>query len=149
MIISVHAIKNKDVQMINLLIVHPSFVHLLHTKERYLKPLFQEPHLDFSDPTIKRNCNRIVCVLKKVIKEDEKRAGRILYTALEAIDSCANLLYPFMPSTSDLVRSAIPRETENLWGLNKIKMYLIPPFQSWGSHKNVPPKINVPPFQQW
>ena len=57
----------------------------------------------------------------KVIKENEKRAGRILYTALEAIDSCANLLYPFMPSTSDLVRSAIPRETENLWGLNKIK----------------------------
>ena len=57
----------------------------------------------------------------KVIKEDEKRAARILYTALEAIDSCANLLYPFMPSTSDLVRSAIPRETENLWGLNKIK----------------------------
>ena len=57
----------------------------------------------------------------KVIKEDEKRAGRILYTALEAIDSCANLLYPFMPSTSDLVRSAIPRETKNLWGLNKIK----------------------------
>ena len=57
----------------------------------------------------------------KVIKEDEKRAGRILYTALEAIDSCANLLYPFMPSTSDLVRSAIPRQTENLWDLNKIK----------------------------
>jgi len=57
----------------------------------------------------------------KVIKEDEKRAGRILYTALEAIDSCANLLYPFMPTTGDLVRSAIPRETENLWGLNKIK----------------------------
>ncbi|MEL0239478.1 MAG: methionine--tRNA ligase [Candidatus Actinomarina sp.] len=57
----------------------------------------------------------------KVIKEDEKRAGRILYTALEAIDSCANLLYPFMPSTSNLVRSAIPRETENLWGLNKTK----------------------------
>lgn len=57
----------------------------------------------------------------KVIKEDEKRAARILYTALEAIDSCANLLYPFMPTTSDLVRSAIPRETENLWGLNKIK----------------------------
>ena len=57
----------------------------------------------------------------KVIKEDEKRAARILYTALEAIDSCANLLYPFRPSTSDLVRSAIPRETENLWGLNKIK----------------------------
>ena len=57
----------------------------------------------------------------KVIKEDEKRAGRILYTALEAIDSCANLLYPFMPPTSDLVRSAIPRETDNLWGLNKIK----------------------------
>ena len=57
----------------------------------------------------------------KVIKEDEKRAARILYTALEAIDSCANLLYPFMPTTGDLVRSAIPRETENLWGLNKIK----------------------------
>ena len=57
----------------------------------------------------------------KVIKEDEKRAGRILYTALQAIDSCANLLYPFMPTTSDLVRSAIPRETDNSWGLNKIK----------------------------
>tara|TARA_B100001115_G_scaffold36975_1_gene27291 strand:- start:1250 stop:2866 length:1617 start_codon:yes stop_codon:yes gene_type:complete len=57
----------------------------------------------------------------KVIKEDEKRAGRILYTALQAIDSCANLLYPFMPTTSDLVRSAIPRETNNSWGLNKIK----------------------------
>ena len=57
----------------------------------------------------------------KVIKEDENRAGRILYTALQAIDSCANLLYPFMPTTSDLVRSAIPRETNNSWGLNKIK----------------------------
>ncbi len=57
----------------------------------------------------------------KVIKEDEKRAGRILYTALQAIDSCASLLYPFMPTTSDLVRSAIPRETNNSWGLNKIK----------------------------
>ena len=57
----------------------------------------------------------------KVIKKDEKRAGRILYTALQAIDSCANLLYPFMPTTSDLVRSAIPRETNNSWGLNKIK----------------------------
>lgn len=57
----------------------------------------------------------------KVIKDDEKRAGRILYTALEAIDSCANLLYPFMPTTSDLVKSAIPRETNNSWGLNQIK----------------------------
>ena len=57
----------------------------------------------------------------KVIKEDEKRASRILYTSLTAIDACANLLYPYMPTTSELVRDAIPKETEKLWGVNKIK----------------------------
>jgi len=31
----------------------------------------------------------------KIIKDDTKRAGRVLYTSLQAIDSCANLLYPF------------------------------------------------------
>lgn len=57
----------------------------------------------------------------KVIKDDEKRASRILYTSLTAIDACANLLYPYMPTTSKLVRNAIPKETDVLWGVNKIK----------------------------
>ena len=57
----------------------------------------------------------------KVIKEDADRAYRILYTSLIAIDSCANLLYPFMPTTSNKVKNAIPRETNNDWGVNKIK----------------------------
>jgi len=57
----------------------------------------------------------------KVIKSDEKRASRILYTSLTAIDACANLLYPYMPTTSELVRNAIPKETQKLWGVNKIK----------------------------
>ena len=35
----------------------------------------------------------------KMIKNDTKKAGRVLYTSLQAIDSCANLLYPFMPVT--------------------------------------------------
>ena len=58
----------------------------------------------------------------KVIKENEDRAGRILYTALQAIDACANLLYPFMPTTSRKVTSAIQKDTENFWGLNDIKI---------------------------
>ena len=58
----------------------------------------------------------------KVIKEDQDRAARILYTALQAIDACANLLYPFMPTSSRKVSSAIQKETENFWGLNDIKI---------------------------
>jgi methionyl-tRNA synthetase len=57
----------------------------------------------------------------KVIKNDKKKATRILYTSLTAIDACANLLYPYMPTTSESVRNAIPKETEELWGVNKIK----------------------------
>ena len=57
----------------------------------------------------------------KVIKEDTDRTYRILHTSLIAIDSCANLLYPFMPTTSNKVKNAIPRETNNDWGVNKIK----------------------------
>ena len=57
----------------------------------------------------------------KVIKEDADRAYRILHTSLIAIDSCANLLYPFMPTTSNKVKNAIPRETNNDWGVNKLK----------------------------
>ena len=57
----------------------------------------------------------------KVIKEDADRAYRILHTSLIAIDSCANLLYPFMPTTSNKVKNAIPRQTNNDWGVNKIK----------------------------
>jgi methionyl-tRNA synthetase len=57
----------------------------------------------------------------KVIKEDADRAYRILHTSLIAIDSCANLLYPFMPTTSNKVKNAIPRETNNDWAVNKIK----------------------------
>lgn len=58
----------------------------------------------------------------KVIKENQDRASRILYTALQAIDACANLLYPFMPTTSRKVTSAIQKDTENFWGLNDIKI---------------------------
>jgi len=58
----------------------------------------------------------------KIIKEDNERASRILYTALTAIDTCANLLYPFMPSTSEKVRTAIPKDSENKWSVNSIKI---------------------------
>ena len=57
----------------------------------------------------------------KMIKNDTKKAGRVLYTSLQAIDSCANLLYPFMPVTSESVRDAIPKITECKWGVNEIK----------------------------
>ena len=58
----------------------------------------------------------------KTVKEDQNRAGRILYTALQAIDACGNLLYPFMPNTSRKVTEAIPKETHNEWALNDIKI---------------------------
>ena len=58
----------------------------------------------------------------KIIKEDNERASRILYTALTAIDTCANLLYPFMPSTSEKVRTAIPKDSEDKWSVNSIKI---------------------------
>ncbi len=58
----------------------------------------------------------------KIINEDNERASRILYTALTAIDTCANLLYPFMPSTSEKVRTAIPKDSENKWSVNSIKI---------------------------
>ena len=58
----------------------------------------------------------------KIIGEDSKRASRILYTALTAIDACSNLLSPFMPSTSEKVSNAIPKESNNLWSMNSIKI---------------------------
>lgn len=58
----------------------------------------------------------------KVIKEDKDRASRILYTSLQAIDACASLLYPFMPTTSKKVSEAIPKETSNSWDVNEIKI---------------------------
>ena len=57
----------------------------------------------------------------KVLKDDNDRASRILYTALTAIDSCANLLYPFMPTTSHKVRNSIPKESFHEWSVNKVK----------------------------
>jgi len=57
----------------------------------------------------------------KVLKSDKERASRILYSALTAIDSCANLLYPFMPTTSLKVRNSIPRDSNFEWSVNKIK----------------------------
>ena len=58
----------------------------------------------------------------KIIVEDNKRASRILYTALTAIDACSNLLSPFMPSTSEKVSNAIPKESNNQWSMNSIKI---------------------------
>jgi len=58
----------------------------------------------------------------KIIGEDSKRASRILYTALTAIDACSNLLSPFMPSTSEKVSNAIPKESNNQWSMNSIKI---------------------------
>ncbi len=56
----------------------------------------------------------------KEVKTDHKRAARILYTSVTAIDSCANLLFPFMPSTSLKVQNAIKKETNFKWKVNKI-----------------------------
>ena len=58
----------------------------------------------------------------KVINDDKERASRILYTALSAIDICSNLLYPFMPSTSEKVSTAIEKDTHNKWAKNDIKI---------------------------
>ena len=58
----------------------------------------------------------------KIIEKDNKRASRILYTALTAIEACSNLLSPFMPSTSEKVSNAIPKESNNQWSLNSIKI---------------------------
>lgn len=58
----------------------------------------------------------------KIIGEDSKRASRILYTSLTAIDACSNLLSPFMPSTSEKVSNAIPKESNNQWSMNSIKI---------------------------
>ena len=58
----------------------------------------------------------------KVINDDKERASRILYTALSAIDICSNLLYPFMPSTSEKVSTAIDKDTHNKWAKNDIKI---------------------------
>jgi Methionyl-tRNA synthetase len=41
---------------------------------------------------------------------------------LTAIDACSNLLSPFMPSTSEKVSNAIPKESNNQWSLNSIKI---------------------------
>ena len=58
----------------------------------------------------------------KVINGDKKRASRILYTALSAIDICSNLLYPFMPSTSEKVSTAMEKDSHNKWAKNDIKI---------------------------
>ena len=58
----------------------------------------------------------------KVINDDKKRASRILYTALSAIDICSNLLYPFMPSTSEKVSTAMEKDSHNKWAKNDIKI---------------------------
>ena len=58
----------------------------------------------------------------KIVGKDNKRASRILYTALTAIDACSNLLSPFMPSTSEKVSNAIPKESNNQWSMNSIKI---------------------------
>ena len=59
---------------------------------------------------MKQNLGKLLKKMKSVLAE-----FYILHWT--AIDSCANLLYPFMPSTSEIVRSAIPKETENKWGV--------------------------------
>ena len=57
----------------------------------------------------------------KVIKKDNKRGTAILYSALTSIDACASMFTPFMPSTSQMVKNAIVRNTQNNWELNEIK----------------------------
>ena len=49
-------------------------------------------------------------------------SGKLLFGQRQAIDACANLLYPFMPTTSKKVSGAIPKDTENSWNLNEIKI---------------------------
>ena len=57
----------------------------------------------------------------KVIKEDSSRATAILHTSLTAIDACASLFTPFMPTTSEIVKGAIEKNTNNNWSVNDIK----------------------------
>ena len=57
----------------------------------------------------------------KVIKEDITRATAILYTSLTAIEACASLFTPFMPTTSEIVKNAIEKNTNNNWSVNDIK----------------------------
>ena len=57
----------------------------------------------------------------KIIKEDNARATAILHTSLTAIDACASLFTPFMPTTSEIVKGAIEKNTNNNWSVNDIK----------------------------
>ena len=57
----------------------------------------------------------------KVIKEDSSRATAILHTSLTAIEACASLFTPFMPTTSEIVMGAIEKNTNNNWSVNDIK----------------------------
>ena len=57
----------------------------------------------------------------KLIKEDNARATAILHTSLTAIDACASLFTPFMPTTSEIVKNAIEKNTNNNWSVNDIK----------------------------
>jgi methionyl-tRNA synthetase len=57
----------------------------------------------------------------KIIKEDNARATAILHTSLTAIDACASLFTPFMPTTSEVVKNAIEKNTNNNWSVNDIK----------------------------
>ena len=57
----------------------------------------------------------------KVIKEDSSRATAILHTSLTAIEACASLFTPFMPTTSEIVKGAIEKNTNNNWSVNDIK----------------------------
>ena len=55
----------------------------------------------------------------KVLKEDKERAGTVLTVSLTAIISAANVLSPYMPTTSKKVLDAIPREHGNIWEISK------------------------------
>ena len=55
------------------------------------------------------------------LSKDNKRGTAILYSALTSIDACASMFTPFMPSTSQMVKNAIVRNTQNNWELNEIK----------------------------
>ena len=57
----------------------------------------------------------------KVIKEDSTRATAILHTSLTAREACASLFTPFMPTTSEIVKGAIEKNTNNNWSVNDIK----------------------------
>ena len=57
----------------------------------------------------------------KIIKKDNARATAILHTSLTAIDACASLFTPFMPTTSEIVKGAIEKNTNNSWSVNDIK----------------------------